>query len=101
MAPSIHSLRNKRTARTNSAHLILSKLGLEGDNLGAFCGEWLGSGKLLRSTSPIDGKLLATVRTATPDQYERTVKRARTAFELWRSVPAPKRGEIIRQLGNA
>jgi aldehyde dehydrogenase (NAD+) len=99
MAQSRHLL-NKKSPRP-SAHVILSKLGLEGDNPGVFCGEWLGSGKLLESFSPIDGKLLATVRTATTDQYERTIKRARTAFELWRSVPAPKRGEVIRQLGNA
>src|SRR5438094_2334947 len=90
---------NNRSAPVNSAHLILRKLGLEGDNPGVFCGEWLGSGKLLKSTSPIDGKLLATVRTATAEQYERTVRRARVAFEQWRAVPAPKRGELIRQLG--
>src|SRR6266705_3535806 len=74
---------NNRSAPVNSAHLILRKLGLEGDNPGVFCGEWLGSGKLLKSTSPIDGKLLATVRTATAEQYERTVRRARVAFEQW------------------
>ena len=92
---------NNRSARVNSAIGVLGKLGLEGDNPGVFCGEWLGSGKLLRSISPIDGKLLATVRTATTEQYERTIKRAQIAFEQWRAVPAPKRGEIIRQLGNA
>src|SRR5437667_6668841 len=91
----------KRQAPHASMSGILRKLGLEGDNPGAFCGEWLGSGKLLRSISPIDGKLLATVRTATTEQYERTVRRAQVAFEQWRAVPAPKRGEIIRQLGNA
>src|SRR6266481_6397075 len=92
---------NNRPARINSGHVVLRKLGLEGDNPGVFCGEWLGSGKLLKSTSPIDGKLLATVRTATAEQYERTVKRAQAAFGQWRAVPAPKRGELVRQLGNA
>src|SRR5439155_23232236 len=92
---------NNRSTRVNSAHGVLRKLGLEGDNPGVFCGEWLGSGRLLKSISPIDGKLLATVRTATAEQYERTIKRAQVAFEEWRAVPAPKRGEIIRQLGNA
>jgi len=79
----------------------LRKLGLEGDNPGAFCGEWLGSGKALKSISPIDGQPLASVRTATPEQYEHVVQRAREAFQQWQSVPAPKRGEIVRQLGNA
>src|SRR5882724_4122487 len=80
---------------------ILRKLGLEGDNPGAFCGEWLGGGKLLNSVSPINGQPLATVRTATPEQYERVVRRAQEAFQKWQTVPAPKRGEIVRQLGNA
>src|SRR5262249_42405207 len=80
---------------------LLRKLGLEEENAGAFSGEWLGSGKLLQSISPIDGRLLATVRTATPEEYERTSQRAQEAFQKWQAVPAPKRGEIIRQLGNA
>jgi len=101
MVQSRNSSAKKRLARANPAHLILRKLGLESANPGAFCGEWLGGGKLLKSSSPIDGKLLATIRTATADQYECTVKRAQAAFGQWRSVPAPKRGELIRQLGNA
>src|SRR6266404_9151295 len=101
MVQSRNSSAKKRLARANPAHLILRKLGLESANPGAFCGEWLGGGKLLKSSSPIDCKLLATIRTATADQYECTVKRAQAAFGQWRSVPAPKRGELIRQLGNA
>jgi aldehyde dehydrogenase (NAD+) len=77
------------------------KLGLEGDNPGVFCGEWIGNGKLLKSISPINGELLATVRTATPEQYERTVQRAYEAFQSWQTVPAPRRGEVVRQLGVA
>jgi aldehyde dehydrogenase (NAD+) len=79
----------------------LKRLGLKAENPGAFCGQWLGSGKILKSVSPIDGKTLATVRTATPDEYEQTIKRAQEAFQKWQTVPAPKRGEIVRQLGNA
>src|ERR1035437_7981506 len=80
---------------------LLKKLGLESDNPGVFCGEWLGSGKPLKSVSPIDGRVLATVRTATEAEYERTARRAQAAFRQWQLVPAPKRGEIIHQLGNA
>ena len=80
---------------------VLRKLGLEGDNPGAFCGEWMGSGKVLKSVSPINGQVLATVSTATPEQYERVVRRAQEAFQKWQTVPAPKRGEVVRQLGNA
>ena len=79
----------------------LKALGLKSLNSGVFDGEWSGSGKILQSHSPNDGNLLAEVRTATPPEYERAVARAAAAFEKWKSVPAPKRGEIIRQLGNA
>ena len=88
-------------AAPTSTSALLKKLGLRANNPGVFCGEWLGSGKLLKSISPIDGRVLATVRTATADEYERTARRAREAFQQWQLVPAPKRGEIIRQLGNA
>ena len=91
----------KARGSKNSTHILLKKLGLKEANPGAFCGEWLGSGKVLKSISPIDGQLLATVRTATLEQYERTVQRARSAFHAWQIIPAPKRGEIVRQLGNA
>jgi len=89
----------KKKAPTPPA--ILKKLGLQADNAGVFAGEWFGSGPVLKSVSPIDGKVLASVRTATAEDYERTVEQASTTFAAWQSVPAPKRGELIRQLGNA
>jgi aldehyde dehydrogenase (NAD+) len=89
----------KKTISTPPA--ILKSLGLTKENPGVFNGEWTGGGPILKSVSPIDGKLLASVRTATPDDYERAVQRAQAAFVEWRSVPAPRRGEIIRQFGNA
>ena len=93
---------SKRPAATPaSPSALLKKLGLRADNPGVFCGEWLGSGKPLQSLSPNDGRVLATVRTATVDEYERTARRAQEAFKHWQLVPAPKRGELIRQLGNA
>jgi len=94
------SPKRQPTAATSTSAL-LKKLGLRADNPGVFCGEWLGSGKPLPSLSPIDGRLLATVRTATAEEYERTARRAQAAFQQWQLVPAPKRGEIVRQLGNA
>jgi len=79
----------------------LKALDLKAVNPGVFDGEWGGSGKPLPSHSPTDGSLLAEVRTATPAECERALQRAAAAFEKWKSVPAPKRGEVIRQLGNA
>ncbi len=80
---------------------ILSRLGIESENLGGFCGEWLGGGERLAPASPIDGRPLAAVRQVTGDEFERIVAAAQAAFETWRAVPAPKRGELVRQLGNA
>src|SRR5437660_6344993 len=93
--------RGSKLKRRNTSADLLHKFGLEMENPGAFCGEWLGSGKLLESISPNDGKVLAAVRTATPAEYERVIQRAQEAFRKWQSVPAPKRGELVRQLGNA
>jgi aldehyde dehydrogenase (NAD+) len=80
---------------------LLKKLGLTPVNPGVFCGEWLGSGSILPSVSPIDAKALARVRQATPAEYEMSVQRAVEAFGKWRNVPAPRRGDIIRQIGNS
>ncbi|MCI0350263.1 MAG: aldehyde dehydrogenase family protein, partial [Acidobacteriales bacterium] len=85
----------------NSTSTLLKKLGLQETNAGVFCGEWLGSGPVLKSVSPIDGKVIGKVRTATPAQYEQAVRRAQEAFQKWQTIPAPKRGEVIRQFGNA
>ena len=84
-----------------STNSIFKKLGLKETNPGVFCGEWVGSGKLLKSVSPVNGQTLATVRTATADEYERVIERSQAAFQTWQLLPAPKRGEMVRQLGNA
>src|SRR5947207_164294 len=80
---------------------ILNKLSLANENPGAFSGDWVGSGPVIEKISPIDGKLLARVRTATDAEYEKTIARAQEAFEKWRVTPGPVRGETVRQLGNA
>ncbi|RXK56915.1 aldehyde dehydrogenase family protein [Oleiharenicola lentus] len=70
-------------------------------NPGVFAGEWGGSGPVIDKFSPIDGSLIGRVRTASPADYERTVKAAAEAFIDWRDLPAPKRGEVIRRYGEA
>lgn len=79
---------------------LFRRLGLHALNPGVFCGDWRGSGKWIRSVSPIDGRELAKVRTASAAEYELTVRAAEEAFLTWRNLPPPKRGEIIRQFGN-
>jgi len=81
---------------------LLRELGIQAENSGAYCGEWLAtSGELLESRSPATGERLATIRQATRADYEKVVAAARDAFARWREVPAPKRGEIVRRMGEA
>ena len=92
----------KNKTKTNKpTSALLKRLGLNSTVPGVFDGEWSGSGKILESFSPNDGSLLAQIRTATPEEYERAAQRAAFAFQKWQTIPAPKRGEIVRQLGNA
>jgi aldehyde dehydrogenase (NAD+) len=85
---------SSRTAR------LLAALGLEDVNSGGFAGEWMGSGPELEVHTPIDGSRIATVRQVTEAEYDRIVGRAHEAFLEWRKVPAPKRGEVVRQIGD-
>ena len=80
---------------------ILNKLGISDDNPGAFAGEWRGGGGVIEKISPIDGKPLARVRSASAEDYEWAVGRAHEAFLKWRVTPGPVRGETVRRLGNA
>jgi L-aminoadipate-semialdehyde dehydrogenase len=79
----------------------LEKLGLSDVNEGVFDGEWRGGGTRIDKISPIDGQRLASVRTASDDDYQKAITRAQEAFLKWRATPGPVRGETIRRLGNA
>src|SRR5688572_5100457 len=79
----------------------LKKLGLKEINPGVFDGTWKGSGSVVESISPINGKPIARVREASVEDVPGAVARAQEAFYKWRLVPAPVRGETIRRLGNA
>ena len=80
---------------------VLSQLGIHQTNSGACTGtEWLETGgDMLTSWSPADGSPIADIRQATREDYRKTIIKARQAFTEWRSVPAPKRGEVVRQIG--
>ena len=79
----------------------LKALGIERINPGVFCGEWRGGGETSEHFSPIDGKLIASVRNASREDYEIAISHTQDAFLKWRAVPAPIRGEVIRRFGNA
>ncbi|MES2800272.1 MAG: aldehyde dehydrogenase family protein [Bacteroidota bacterium] len=80
---------------------ILAQFGIEEVNNGASTGHWFKTrGERIDSYSPADGKLIASVNSATEVDYEAVILKAQEAFKVWRTWPAPKRGEIVRQLGD-
>jgi aldehyde dehydrogenase (NAD+) len=81
---------------------FLKQLQIQSQNSGVSTGSnWINTkvGKL-ESYSPVDGKLIGSVMSADKKAYETAVKTAEKAFETWRTWPAPKRGEVVRQIGN-
>jgi aldehyde dehydrogenase (NAD+) len=81
---------------------ILKALELEGELSGAGTGRALSCrGGILPVVTPITNRQIAVVRTAARKDYETVALRAVEAFDTWRRVPAPKRGEIVRQIGDA
>jgi aldehyde dehydrogenase (NAD+) len=82
---------------------FLEVLNLKSENNGVSTGaNWFSStGKILHSYSPVDGKLIGSVSTTDKESYEKTIETAHEAFIHWRMIPAPARGEIVRQIGEA
>lgn len=79
----------------------LERLGIKEINSGATTGtEWFRtSGNIIESYSPVDGSLIAKVQEGSKEDYNKIVETAQNAYKIWREVPAPKRGEIVRQMG--
>ncbi|MBC8164689.1 MAG: aldehyde dehydrogenase family protein, partial [Bryobacteraceae bacterium] len=79
---------------------VLARLKINHDNPGASWGPWIEtSGDLLVSYDPSDGTPIAKVRMANEEDYDEVVFEARKTFERWRMFPAPKRGAIVREIG--
>ncbi len=82
---------------------FLDELAVDRENAGVSTGyEWsdIAGKEKLEVVSPVDGRTIATVFTADENDYRETVKKAVAAAHRWRLTPAPKRGEIVRQIGN-
>src|SRR6056300_463416 len=80
---------------------ILKNLAVEPKQKGCSTGgQWMGSGSEIAAVSPVDGSLLGNVQTATVEDYENLIERAEHAFLSFRKIPAPQRGELVRQFGN-
>jgi aldehyde dehydrogenase (NAD+) len=81
---------------------VLTTLGIEPMNPGASTGtKWIkGGGAIIESYSPVDGKLIAKTEEVNDKTYNKIIEKAQSAFLEWRTWPAPKRGEIVRQIGD-
>ena len=78
----------------------LQQLGVKAINEGTSTGSNnFSNGELIESYSPVDGQLIGKVKTTTKEDYERMMDAAISAFKIWRIMPAPQRGEIVRQFG--
>ena len=78
----------------------LKTLGLQDINKGTSTGNvWFSNGEIIESYSPVDGKLIGKVTASTKEDYEKVMDAATDAFKIWRVMPAPQRGEIVRQFG--
>jgi aldehyde dehydrogenase (NAD+) len=82
---------------------FLKALQINAENTGSSTGgEWLKTrGEKIESYSPVDGKLIGSVTSTDKESYEAVIRKAEHAFKEWRQWPAPKRGEIVRQIGEA
>nr|XP_033784878.1 alpha-aminoadipic semialdehyde dehydrogenase [Geotrypetes seraphini] len=102
-------LRPCRSAAARTMSLLISQpeyawlkqLGLQEENDGVYNGGWSGRGEVITSYCPANNEPIARVRQASLEDYEETVKKAKDAWKIWADIPAPKRGEIVRQIGDA
>src|SRR5690606_25660753 len=79
----------------------LEALGVKDINKGTSTGSnWLSSGEMIESRSPVDGALIGKVSTTTPEDYEKVIQTASEAFKTWRSMPTPQRGEVVRKFND-
>lgn len=86
---------------SSGIEVVLKELGIKNVNLGTSTGsDWFSSGEEISSYTPVDGSLIAKVKTTSKEDYEKVMKTATDAFKTWRLMPAPQRGEIVRQFGD-
>lgn len=81
---------------------FLKKLGLQASNLGTSTGlNWLGNenSDIIKSYSPVDGQLIGEVTVTTKEEYETVIAEAKKSYKVWAKMPAPQRGDIVRQYG--
>ncbi|KAJ2952905.1 hypothetical protein O0L34_g7270 [Tuta absoluta] len=103
-----HSLKLRVAMSRSASYLIqdpkysfLKELGLQEKNVGVFNGKWEANGQMIQSFSPANGKVIAEVQAGSTADYEACAVAAEKAWHEWAEMPAPARGEIVRQIGDA
>lgn len=84
----------------NENFSFLKDLGLERVNKGVYSGEWSGNGEIIKSIDPATNEVIAEVQTGSVQDLDKCLKTADEAYKLWRNLPAPYRGDIVRQIGD-
>ncbi|CAJ0585945.1 unnamed protein product, partial [Mesorhabditis spiculigera] len=79
---------------------FLKELGLKEENAGVFNGQWAATGPVVESVAPASNSVIAKVQNGTVADWEKAIAATQQAHKQWRTVPAPKRGEIVRQIGD-
>ncbi|XP_037030436.1 putative aldehyde dehydrogenase family 7 member A1 homolog [Bradysia coprophila] len=97
----------KQQNRTMSAYLIddpkysfLKELGLNKVNSGVYNGKWTGNGPTVKSIDPATGQVIAEIRTGTVDEMDECIRVGTEAYKTWSNIAPPRRGEIVRQIGD-
>ncbi|CAO4369090.1 unnamed protein product [Caenorhabditis nigoni] len=84
----------------DSKYAFLKELGLKENNAGVFHGKWAANGQTVQSFAPANNSPIANVQNGNVQDYEIAITEARKAYNDWCEVPAPRRGEIVRQIGD-
>ncbi|XP_032683990.1 putative aldehyde dehydrogenase family 7 member A1 homolog [Odontomachus brunneus] len=98
--PCVSQFQMARHLVTDPKYGFLKELGITAVNPGLYDGKWGGSGEVIESISPATGKVIAKIRQSTPQEASNAITEARKAWSQWASIPAPARGEIVRQIGD-
>ena len=87
--------------KNKKVELILNELGISNEQKGCSTGgNWIGSGKIIESFSPVDNSLIGKIQIGNENDYLNIIKQAEKAFLHFRAIPAPQRGDLVRKLGN-
>ncbi|MBC7556097.1 MAG: aldehyde dehydrogenase family protein [Chryseobacterium sp.] len=90
-----------QSSHSSDMETVLKNLGIHSENKGSSTGsDFFSNGETIESYSPTNGKLIAKVQSSSVEDYDKVLEKAKAAFLEFRKVPAPKRGELVRQFGN-